>query len=152
MGHQADQRPVQLTVGQFADVDVDDVTDHRFKIGEDAVHTDHHIEHLFVTATPHQEFLAAEGATIAPDASSDDEHLAIGDEWYFHLAANWSRMTTFLADDMNSRPVTSTGCTREEIMDFKLELVFVPVSDVDRAKAFYADQVGFIVDHDHVVE
>ena len=36
-------------------------------------------------------------------------------------------------------------------MDFKLELVFVPVSDVDRAKAFYADQVGFVVDHDHQV-
>jgi catechol 2,3-dioxygenase-like lactoylglutathione lyase family enzyme len=36
-------------------------------------------------------------------------------------------------------------------MDFKLELVFVPVSDVDRAKAFYADQVGFAVDHDHTV-
>ena len=36
-------------------------------------------------------------------------------------------------------------------MDFKLELVFVPVSDVDRAKAFYADQVGFVVDHDESV-
>ena len=36
-------------------------------------------------------------------------------------------------------------------MDFKLELVFVPVSDVDRAKTFYADQVGFVVDHDHSV-
>jgi catechol 2,3-dioxygenase-like lactoylglutathione lyase family enzyme len=36
-------------------------------------------------------------------------------------------------------------------MDFKLELVTVPVSDVDRAKAFYADQVGFVVDHDHTV-
>lgn len=33
-------------------------------------------------------------------------------------------------------------------MDFKLELVPVPVSDVDRAKAFYADQVGFKVDLD----
>lgn len=33
-------------------------------------------------------------------------------------------------------------------MDLKLELVPVPVSDVDRAKAFYADQVGFTVDHD----
>jgi catechol 2,3-dioxygenase-like lactoylglutathione lyase family enzyme len=33
-------------------------------------------------------------------------------------------------------------------MDMKLELVPVPVSDVDRAKAFYADQVGFNVDHD----
>ncbi|MFS0704390.1 glyoxalase superfamily protein [Cellulomonas sp. 179-A 9B4 NHS] len=33
-------------------------------------------------------------------------------------------------------------------MEFRLELVMVPVSDVDRAKAFYADQVGFVVDHD----
>ena len=36
-------------------------------------------------------------------------------------------------------------------MEFKLELVFVPVSDVDRAKAFYVDQVGFNPDHDHTV-
>jgi len=36
-------------------------------------------------------------------------------------------------------------------MDFKLELVAIPVTDVDRAKAFYADQVGFNADHDHVV-
>jgi catechol 2,3-dioxygenase-like lactoylglutathione lyase family enzyme len=34
-------------------------------------------------------------------------------------------------------------------MDWKLELVTVPVSDVDRAKAFYTDQVGFHADHDH---
>jgi catechol 2,3-dioxygenase-like lactoylglutathione lyase family enzyme len=34
-------------------------------------------------------------------------------------------------------------------MDFKLELVVLPVSDVDRAKAFYADKVGFAVDVDH---
>lgn len=34
-------------------------------------------------------------------------------------------------------------------MDFKLELVVVPVSDVDRAKSFYADKAGFIVDVDH---
>ena len=36
-------------------------------------------------------------------------------------------------------------------MDFKLELIGVPVSDVDRAKAFYVDQAGFILDHDHTV-
>jgi predicted enzyme related to lactoylglutathione lyase len=36
-------------------------------------------------------------------------------------------------------------------MDFKLELVAVPVSDVDRAKAFYVEQVGFNADHDHRV-
>ena len=34
-------------------------------------------------------------------------------------------------------------------MDWKLELVAVPVSDVDRAKAFYTEQVGFVADHDH---
>jgi len=36
-------------------------------------------------------------------------------------------------------------------MDFKLELVAVPVSDVDRAKAFYTDNAGFNADHDHTV-
>lgn len=36
-------------------------------------------------------------------------------------------------------------------MDMKLELVFVPVSDVDRAIAFYRDQFGFNLDHDHKV-
>jgi predicted enzyme related to lactoylglutathione lyase len=36
-------------------------------------------------------------------------------------------------------------------MDWKLELVAVPVSDVDRAKAFSTEQVGFNADHDHKV-
>ncbi len=36
-------------------------------------------------------------------------------------------------------------------MDWKLELITVPVSDVDRAKRFYTEQVGFNADHDHVV-
>jgi catechol 2,3-dioxygenase-like lactoylglutathione lyase family enzyme len=36
-------------------------------------------------------------------------------------------------------------------VEWKLELVAVPVSDVDRARAFYADQAGFNLDHDHVV-
>ena len=36
-------------------------------------------------------------------------------------------------------------------MDMKLELVAIPVTDVDRAKAFYADQVGFNADQDHQV-
>ena len=36
-------------------------------------------------------------------------------------------------------------------MDWKLELVAVPVSDVDRAKAFYTDKVGFNADQDHTV-
>ena len=36
-------------------------------------------------------------------------------------------------------------------MDYKLELIAVPVSDVDRAKAFYVEQCGFNADHDHRV-
>ena len=36
-------------------------------------------------------------------------------------------------------------------MDWKLELVAIPVSDVDRAKSFYTEKVGFNADHDHRV-
>ncbi|HKX28165.1 MAG TPA: glyoxalase superfamily protein [Blastocatellia bacterium] len=36
-------------------------------------------------------------------------------------------------------------------MDWKLELIVVPVSDVDRAKAFYTEKAGFNADHDHRV-
>jgi catechol 2,3-dioxygenase-like lactoylglutathione lyase family enzyme len=36
-------------------------------------------------------------------------------------------------------------------VDWKLELVQVPVSDVDRAKAFYTEKLGFNADHDHQV-
>jgi len=34
-------------------------------------------------------------------------------------------------------------------MDMKLELIAIPVSEVDRAKAFYVDQFGFIAEHDN---
>jgi catechol 2,3-dioxygenase-like lactoylglutathione lyase family enzyme len=37
-------------------------------------------------------------------------------------------------------------------MDWKLELVSIPVTDVDRAKAFYVEQAGFHADHDHTVD
>ena len=36
-------------------------------------------------------------------------------------------------------------------MDWKLELIAVPVSDVDRAKAFYTEIAGFVEDYDHNV-
>ena len=36
-------------------------------------------------------------------------------------------------------------------MDYKLELVAIPVSDVDRAKEFYVERAGFTPDHDHAV-
>ena len=36
----------------------------------------------------------------------------------------------------------------EAAMDWTLELVIVPVSDIDRAKAFYMDRIGFVLDVD----
>ncbi|GEK79894.1 glyoxalase superfamily protein [Agrococcus baldri] len=36
-------------------------------------------------------------------------------------------------------------------MDYRIELIFVPVSDTDRAKRFYGEQLGWNVDHDHQV-
>jgi predicted enzyme related to lactoylglutathione lyase len=36
-------------------------------------------------------------------------------------------------------------------MDIRIELVSVPVTDIDRAIAFYTEQVGFVLDHDHRV-
>ena len=41
-----------------------------------------------------------------------------------------------------------TGCKGAD-MDLKLELILLPVTDVDRAKAFYRDNVGFAVHVDH---
>jgi catechol 2,3-dioxygenase-like lactoylglutathione lyase family enzyme len=36
-------------------------------------------------------------------------------------------------------------------IEMRLELIQVPVTDIDRAKAFYVDKVGFVADHDHQV-
>lgn len=37
-------------------------------------------------------------------------------------------------------------------MEMKLELIAIPVSDVDRAKTFYVEQFGFVAEHDHEVD
>jgi catechol 2,3-dioxygenase-like lactoylglutathione lyase family enzyme len=47
--------------------------------------------------------------------------------------------------------VGGPGTSQEAAVDWKIEVVFVPVTDVDRAKAFYVDQVGFTADHDQTV-
>src|SRR5437763_12321381 len=52
---------------------------------------------------------------------------------------------------MASTLAAITHTKGKRIMDWKLELVAIPVSDVDRAKAFYTEQVGFHADHDHRV-
>ena len=44
-----------------------------------------------------------------------------------------------------------TRTTLPAVVDWRLELVQVPVSDVDRAKAFYTEKAGFNADHDHQV-
>jgi predicted enzyme related to lactoylglutathione lyase len=36
-------------------------------------------------------------------------------------------------------------------MDWKIELIAIPVTDVDRAKTFYVEKAGFNADHDHTV-
>jgi predicted enzyme related to lactoylglutathione lyase len=46
--------------------------------------------------------------------------------------------------------MADAGNTASKI-EWRLELVQVPVSDVDRAKAFYVDRAGFIAEHDHQV-
>jgi predicted enzyme related to lactoylglutathione lyase len=56
-------------------------------------------------------------------------------------------VTSFGAQDA----LVDTATEQETLVDWKLELVAVPVSDVDRAKAFYTEQVGFNADHDHRV-
>jgi catechol 2,3-dioxygenase-like lactoylglutathione lyase family enzyme len=50
-----------------------------------------------------------------------------------------------------AEPVLESRDPKEAVVDWKLELVAIPVSDVDRAKAFYVDQAGFHADHDHTV-
>jgi predicted enzyme related to lactoylglutathione lyase len=52
-----------------------------------------------------------------------------------------------------TEPTPDRRCTpnRRTDMDYKLELVAIPVSDVDRAKEFYIERAGFNADHDHAV-
>src|SRR5918996_3771107 len=46
---------------------------------------------------------------------------------------------------------TGTSRRKGPTMDWKLELVAIPVTDVDRAKDFYTEKLGFNADHDHTV-
>jgi catechol 2,3-dioxygenase-like lactoylglutathione lyase family enzyme len=48
-------------------------------------------------------------------------------------------------------PGLSVPLVTLRVMDWKIELVAIPVTDVDRAKAFYVEQVGFHADHDYQV-
>ncbi len=52
---------------------------------------------------------------------------------------------------MAESPIHASPPADGDVLEMRLELVPVPVTDVDRAKAFYVDQVGFHADHDHRV-
>ena len=62
------------------------------------------------------------------------------------LNEGFARLDTLL--ERSSRPSTDPPNSKEHPMDWKLEVVVLPVSDVDRAKKFYAEQIGFNVDVD----
>jgi predicted enzyme related to lactoylglutathione lyase len=61
---------------------------------------------------------------------------------------SWTKVLSSLASTVSA---IAHMKGRRIIMDWKLELVAIPVSDVDRAKAFYTEQVGFHADYDHRV-
>jgi catechol 2,3-dioxygenase-like lactoylglutathione lyase family enzyme len=46
----------------------------------------------------------------------------------------------------------SPGTKETTMVDYRIELVGMPVSDVERAKQFYGDTLGWPVDHDHTVD
>jgi catechol 2,3-dioxygenase-like lactoylglutathione lyase family enzyme len=54
---------------------------------------------------------------------------------------------TFMTLAADSTPIS--GLHERSDMDYKLELVLIPVSDVDRARAFYTEKLGFSLDVDH---
>ncbi len=80
-------------------------------------------------------------APVSPKFAAVADGIAVDEE-----SQTGQRVTAFDADNGPCRHTES-----DTAMDWKLELVAVPVSDVDRAKAFYTDQVGFVADVDQRV-
>jgi predicted enzyme related to lactoylglutathione lyase len=71
-----------------------------------------------------------------------------------HWLCHWMGQPYVLAREVSNRIDSGASDDLEEewnVMDWKIELVAVPVSAVDRAKAFYVEQVGFNADHDQQV-
>jgi catechol 2,3-dioxygenase-like lactoylglutathione lyase family enzyme len=46
------------------------------------------------------------------------------------------------------RPPSGSQRRKDQLMDYRLEVIGIPVSDVDASKSFYSDVLGFAVDHD----
>jgi catechol 2,3-dioxygenase-like lactoylglutathione lyase family enzyme len=71
-----------------------------------------------------------------------------------HGAIFTSKVASPAAADGGTRDRASHGCMADRmpaIMDWRLELVVIPVSDVERAKSFYTERAGFNADHDNRV-
>jgi ketosteroid isomerase-like protein/predicted enzyme related to lactoylglutathione lyase len=93
--------------------------------------------------------------TTDPEVVIAEQELAAGD-----LASNEPFVVPFLlvlrvrdGRIVHTRDYTARRALAQNTRStLSLELVTVPVSDVDRAKAFYVDQVGFQADHDHQVD
>src|SRR5829696_981221 len=93
------------------------------------------------TITVHDKILVASLAVMEPGSHSNSG------------SAGNKRMSfvCFRLVASQGRIKLSASSNTVSVMDFKLELVGVPVSDVDRAKDFYVEQAGFVLDHDHTV-
>ena len=64
-------------------------------------------------------------------------------------AAQWC--VAWVTTAAPTRPPASTTANKGATMDWKLELIQIPVADIDRAKAFYTEKAGFNADQDHQV-
>ena len=109
--------------------------------------------------------LAQRGPVDGVDGPDDDQHVRIGRRPMRRGPRRRRRLgngqagllSTVLTarglETHRSRAIHEDNRKRREHvkMDWKLELVAVPVSDVDRAKSFYTEKAGFVLDHDHVV-
>nr|WP_272944634.1 glyoxalase superfamily protein [Kribbella catacumbae] len=67
------------------------------------------------------------------------------------IAGRYPGSVTSSSTGLRARYVADSDTIGRATMDWKLELVSVPVTDVDRAKEFYTEKVGFNADHDHKV-
>jgi catechol 2,3-dioxygenase-like lactoylglutathione lyase family enzyme len=79
------------------------------------------------------------------DAESD--YMNWGDD----TPLTWTFKEGRLDSNSDQRIMSHPSAAKEAHLDWKLEVVTIPVSDMDRAKAFYAEKIGFKVDIDHQV-
>jgi predicted enzyme related to lactoylglutathione lyase len=60
--------------------------------------------------------------------------------------------TSYASAETRGHRMTATESRTTSGIKWRLELIQVPVSDIDRAKAFYVEKAGFLAEHDHRVD